>query len=235
MAVLLYRSDLKKLNEGELNKTKFTRLVGLVVSQGRCHAVYNCRNKPMEWFGQGEYKARIHLSNILAASVSSMIYSAILFGQDYSVALESMNKAYKFRKYKRRFDGIYQNIYYVPLNEFGIRLLKTLLVPDWDEIILDMLFLSQDRARKDYVMGDVDAVVGDKYVLSHLDGDISRLIRFKERMIRHLHRCTVICYPEQEELVCQFMGDQVKTVTVTLREVEEELGLVETEETEEEE
>lgn len=227
--------DLKKLNEGELNKTKFTRLVGLAVSQGRCHAVYNCRHKPMEWFGQGEYKARVHLSNILAASVSSMIYSAILFGQDYSVALESMNKAYKFRKYKRRFDGIYQNIYYVPLNEFGIRLLKTLLVPDRNEIILDMLFSAQDRERKNYVMGDVDALVGEECVISHLDGDISRLIRFKERMIKHLHIATVICFPEQEELVRKFMGDQVKIVTVTLRDVEEELGLVETEETEEEE
>ena len=196
--------DLKKLNEGELNKTKFTRLVGLAVSQGRCHAVYNCRHKPMEWFGQGEYKARIHLSNILQASATSMIYSAILFGQDYSVVLESINKAYKFRKYKRRFDGIYKNIYFIPLNEFGIRLLKTLLVPDWDEIILDMLFLPQDRARKDYVMGDVDAVVGDEYALSILDGDISRLIRLKERMKRHLHRTTVICYPEQGEMVRQF-------------------------------
>lgn len=227
--------DLKKLNEGELNKTKFTRLVGLAVSQGRCHAVYNCRHKPMEWFGQGEYKARIHLSNILQASATSMIYSAILFGQDYSVVLESINKAYKFRKYKRRFDGIYKNIYFIPLNEFGIRLLKTLLVPDWDEIILDMLFLPQDRARKDYVMGDVDAVVGDEYALSILDGDISRLIRLKESMRRHLHRTTVICYPEQGEMVRQFMGDQVKIVTVTLRDVEEELGLVESEETEEEE
>ena len=84
-------------------------------------------------------------------------------------------------------------------------------------------------------MGDVDAVVGEEYALSILDGDISRLIRLKESMRRHLHRTTVICYPEQGEMVRQFMGDQVKIVTVTLREVEEELGLVETEETQEEE
>jgi hypothetical protein len=48
--------DLKKLDVSELNKTKFTRIVGLLVSPGECRAVYNCRNKPMEWLGQGREK-----------------------------------------------------------------------------------------------------------------------------------------------------------------------------------
>ena len=223
--------DLKKLDVSELNKTKFTRIVGLLVSPGECRAVYNCRDKPMEWLGQGERKARQHLSDILKPGPSYMIYSAILFGLDMNIALQTLEKAYKSRRFDLRFDGIYPYIHFVPLNEFGVRFLKILTVRNWQEKILEMLFHPRTRLRDREYGIEMDAYDGNNWFYSFLDGNLARLIRLKEDMKTALStEVTIICYPEQEEIVQQFLRNRVRTQLITLEKVEHALGLIKDEE-----
>lgn len=222
--------DLKKLDVSELNKTKFTRVVGLIVSPGECRAVYNCRDKPMEWLGQGERKARKHLSDILMPSRTHMIDTAVLFGQDMNIAVQTLEKAYKSRNYDSRFHGIYFHIHFIPFDEFGIRLLRTLTVRDWKERILSMLFHPNIRIRKiDYGI-EMDAYDGKNWWYSHLDGDIGRLLHLKEDLLRSPTVVDMICYPEQEEMLKRFLGDRIRTHLIDIESVERELGLLEDEE-----
>ena len=221
--------DLKKLDASELNKTKFTRVVGLMVSQGECRAVYSCRNQPMEWLGQGERKARKHLSDILMPSVYHMIDTAVLFGQDMNVAFQTLGKAYKNRNYESSFNSIYSHIHFIPFDEFGIRLLRTLTVRNWKERILGMLFHPRTRIRQiDYGI-DMDAYDGKNWWYSHLDGDIGRLLKLKEELMKSSTVADVICYPEQEEMLKRFLGDKVRTHLINMKDVERELGLLQDE------
>ena len=218
--------DLKKLDVSELNKTKFTRVVGLMVSPGECRAVYNCRNKPMEWLGQGERKARKHLSDILMPSSGYMIDTAVLFGLDLNIAFQTLEKAYKSRRYESRFDGTYFYIHFIPFDEFGIRLLKIITVRDWKERILSMLFRPSIRVRERLYGFEADAYDGENWFLSHLDGDIARLIRLKEDLNHTSSIVNVFCYPEQEEMLKRFLGDRIKIHLVELETIERRLGLV---------
>jgi len=213
----------------ELNKTKFTRVVGLMVSPGECRAVYSCRNKPMEWLGQGERKARKRLSDILMPSEYHMIDTAVLFGQDMDIALQTLEKAYKSRNYESSFNGIYSHIHFIPFDEFGIRLLRTITVRNWKEQILSMFFHPRTRIRQTDYGIDMDAYDGKNWWYSHLDGDIGRLLKLKEDLMRSPTVADVICYPEQEEMLKRFLGDKVRTHLINMKDVERELGLLQDE------
>ena len=140
-----------------------------------------------------------------------MIYSAILFGLDMNIALQTLEKAYKSRRFDLRFDGIYSYIHFVPLNEFGVRFLKILTVRNWQEKILEMLFHPRTRLRDREYGIEMDAYDGNNWFYSFLDGNLARLIRLKEDMKTALNTViTIICYPEQEEIVQQFLRNCVK-------------------------
>ena len=218
--------DLKKLDVSELNKTKFTRVVGLMVSPGECRAVYNCRDKPMEWLGRGERKARQHLSDILMPCASHMIDTAVLFGLDMDIAYLTLEKAYKSRKYESCFHGLYSHIHFVPFDEFGIRLLRILTVRDWEEQILDMLFHPNIRIRRIMYGLGMDAYDGKNWWFSHLDGDIGRLLKLKEKLQNETSMIVdIVCFPYQQEMLMKFFGNKIRTHLVDMEDVERELGL----------
>lgn len=227
--------DLKKLEVSELNKTKFTRVVGLMVSPGECRAVYNCRDKPMEWLGRGERKARIHLSDILMPCTSHMIDTAVLFGLDINIAYQTLEKAYKSRKYEACLHGIYSHIHFIPFDEFGIRLLRIITLRDWKNQLLDMLFYPSTRIREiDYGI-EMDAYDGKKWWYSHLDGDIGRLIRLKEKLENATSMIVdMVCYPYQKDMLTKFLGDRIRVHLINMEDVERHLGLIEDDDDDEE-
>ena len=113
---------LKDFWEGEMNKTKFSRMVGAIVYPGGSYMVYNSRDTLMKWSGNGESKVQSYLSVALAMSTAAgQINSAILFGDDYLVALRTLEEAQRRRRYDLRFDNVYRHIHFIPLNEFGIK------------------------------------------------------------------------------------------------------------------
>lgn len=216
--------DMKKVGEVEMNKTIFTRMTGAVFAGGSCYAVYNTREAVMKWSGMGEFKALHNLIELsrLNAGISE-IDSAILIGRTAEVALRTLVESEQGRRLSFRFDSIYRHIHFVPMSEAGIRQLRLLLQPGWRSQLLSLLFepetRSYDRGHFEY-----DACVEGVYVLSHLDGDLARLIRFREGIERQTGKFEVLCFPHQAQLVREYLGSLAAVKTIELEQVEAALG-----------
>lgn len=219
--------DIKRIGKFEGNKTLFTRMVGVLFGANRCYIVYNTRNSLMKWNGRGELKAQSSIRDIAGLNAGTTdVNSAIFIAKSDSVILETMSEAEKYKRKDFRFDSIYNHIHYIPMDDNGARLLRILTLPDWNEKILDMLF---DPETRSFNRGhfDYDAYINDVYIISHLDGDIARLINFKgylESAPKSL-KAMVICYPFQMPFLQEYLGRFAKLKPFDISLVENELGL----------
>lgn len=218
--------DIKRIGGNEMNKTMFTRLTGALFSYGRCYAVYNSRDSVMKWNGMGEIKTVNNLIEICRYNSNiKTVDSAILMGESYEAALTTVMESDKSRRYEFRFDRLYYHIYFVPLNEYGVRQLKIMLLPDWNERLSDLLF-GVAYVRPEERIFEYDAFIDNKYIFSFLDGDIARLIRFKEAAESDESKTyEVVCYPHQLEYVKRYMGDCCSYKTISIEKVEDRLLL----------
>lgn len=217
---------LKNIGTGESNKTMFTRTVGALFAHGNCYAVYNTRDAVMKWSGMGEFKALHSLMEIarLNAGIRA-VDTAILFGAGEDVALQTLISSDESRRREFRFDTIYRHILFFPQTDSGIRRLRFFTIPDWQEKLLDLLFEPDTRS---YNRGqfEYDAYVAGKYVYSHLDGDIARLIRFREALEDGIPGpCEVLCFPEQLSLIRSLLNKKVSAKIICLEKVEHGLLL----------
>ena len=215
---------LKHIGQLELNKTMFTRMVGAMFSHQKCFAVYNTRNSVMKWNGMGEFKALHSLIEIARMNAGiTDIDSAILFGQSDKVLLDTLMVSEASCRLEFRFDGIYRHIHFVPLNDFGIRLLKIICISDASHKLLDILFESDSIAAGKGLF-EYDAFINNKYILSHLDGDIARLIRFKEALLLNRSDGEVLCFEFQADYVSTFLAGLAAIKIINMSLVESELG-----------
>lgn len=217
--------DIKKISLTEQNKTMFTRTVGAIFYPGGCYAVYNTRNAAMKWSGMGEFKALHSLIEVARMNADLQeLDSAILLGESYDIALQTLLESDKSRRLELRFDGIYRHVHFVPMDGNGIRRLRILTVPDWKEKLLGLLFEPDSRSFGKGFM-EYDACVGGVYIYSHLDGDIARLIRFREALQSQTERFEALCYPDQVPFLREYLGPRVTLKTIDMNSVERELGL----------
>lgn len=216
--------DIKKINVAEQNKTMFTRTVGALFCAECCYAVYNTRSAAMKWSGMGEFKALHSLIEVARMNAGLQeIDSAILFGESERVALQTLLESDKNRRLEFRFDGIYRHVHFVPMNAEGIRRLRMLALPDWKEKLLDLLFEPDSRSYGKGFM-EYDACIGGVYIYSHLDGDLARLIRFREAMDPQTEKFEVLCFPDQAPLLREYLTPRVSLKTIDMDSVEIELG-----------
>lgn len=223
-AVMYPSKDLKRLSEDEMSKTSFTRMVGALFACGTCYAMYNTRSATMKWSGKGEFKARDSLRDLSNMNAEiSIVNSAILIGQSGTVALNTILESDKSQKQEFRFDSVYDHIYFIPLNEDGIRQLRLLTVPDWKEKILNMLFDPEERS---YNRGrfEYDAIVDDVYIYSYLDADIARLMRLHETLSALKRDVVVLCFAYQVSFLREYFGPMVELKVIDFNTVEDELG-----------
>ena len=223
-AVMYPSKDLKRLSEDEMSKTSFTRMVGALFACGTCYAMYNTRSATMKWSGKGEFKARDSLRDLSNMNAEiSVVNSAILIGQSGTVALNTILESDKSQKQEFRFDSVYDHIYFIPLNEDGIRQLRILTVPDWKEKILNMLFDPEERS---YNRGrfEYDAIVDDVYIYSYLDADIARLMRLHETLSALKRDVVVLCFAYQVSFLREYVGPMVELKVIDFDTVEDELG-----------
>ena len=215
--------ELKKLGEAEMNKTMFTRMVGTAYLGQRPYAVYNTRSAVMKWSGKGEFKTLhsvIEISRLNAGT--DAMPAAILFGQSESVALKTLLESDTTKRPEFRFDAIYRNLYFIPMDEHGIRQLRLMTVPDWKQRLLELLFDPEVRTY-DRGLFEYDAKIGDAYVFSHLDGDLARLVRFKEAVENQRGNYEVLCYPYQMAFIREYLGNRITIKTIGFDAVEAEL------------
>ena len=223
-AVMYPSKDLKRLSEDEMSKTSFTRMVGALFACGTCYAIYNTRGATMKWSGKGEFKARDSLRDLSNMnSEISIVNSAVLIGQSGTVALNTILESDKSQKQEFRFDSVFDHIYFIPLNEDGIRQLRFLTVPDWKEKILNMLFDPEERS---YNRGrfEYDAIVDDVYIYSYLDADIARLMRLHETLSAQKRDVVVLCFAYQVAFLREYLGPLVELKVIDFDTVEDELG-----------
>lgn len=216
--------DIKHVGQTEMNKTMFTRTIGALFSGLRCYAVYNTRNAVMKWSGMGEFKTLQNLIEIARQNARiNHVDSALLFTESDTVAMNTLLESDCSRRREFRFDSIYHHIYAVPMNAYGCRLLRLFTIPDWNEQLLELLFEPEDRS---YNKGnfEYDACVDGVFILSHLDGDIARLIRFHEAVKTRTGNYEVLCYPSQVPFLREYLGQNVSLKTIDMDSVEEALG-----------
>ena len=219
----LLARDVKQIEPESVNKTKYARYTGALFTPASCMAVYNTRNAVMRWNGEGEFKARQDLIQIARNnSGCSQLDTAVLLGQDYSVALDTIRCKDTWKGKPQRFDSIYPHVCFVPLQDFGVRQLAIMRLPDWREQILDLLF-DEDTRSDNKGAFEYDALEDNTYLFSFLDGDIARLIRFHDAMRNTKLNCKVIAYPEQISFLQSCLPDSVEYYDIPIDQIEQEL------------
>jgi len=217
--------DFKKLDVSELNKTMFTRIVGAVFYPGGIYAVYNTRGAVMKWSGMGELKTTHHLLELSRMNAGlDEVSSALLLGTGPDIALQTLIQSDKSRRMELRFDKIYPHIHFIPMNQDGIRLVRILTLPDWNERVLGALFDSQMRP-KGYGFMEYDAFWEGTYIYSHLDSDIARLVRFREALETQTEKFEVMCFPWQAGFLKEYLGQRVILKQLEMGSLEAALGI----------
>lgn len=217
--------ELKRVDDGELKKVSYSRILGLLFGGGNRYAVYNARNAAMKWAGQSEFRARSIVSEICRFNAGGRaVESAVLMGRSYDVALRILGERDKKQRDDYRFDAVYKQVYFIPQTVDGMRQLRILLQPDWRESILSLLF---DSSTRSYDRGnfEYDAYNDDSYILTNFDGDIARLLRFREACSDSPGKMQALCFPHQGRFLREFLPDSVRIRTVTLNDMESALGL----------
>ena len=216
---------LKSFEKLEMNKNAYTRIVGAVFSNHNVYAVYNTRGQIMKWSKGGERKALINLEEISTMNAGvHRIGSAILFGKNSKVALDTLNQTDNTKRLEFSFDAIYSHIHFIPLDANGVRQLRLLCVENWREELLSALFPDEMRS---YDEGgfEYDASIGRKFIFTFFDGDIAKLKRFRFVAQRTDGEYEALCFPFQVNLLKSYLGDLVKIKTVNLEVIENALGI----------
>ncbi len=218
--------ELKNLQDGELRKIQYVRMSGAVLSRFGGMTVYNTRDAVLKWNGDGEFKASLRMSELARFNTQAKsVNSAILFGKSEDVALRTIEALQKSRRYDIRFNSVYRLIHFVPLCEDGIDQLRLLLLPDWNERLLSVMFYPEHRSYNTGCFA-YDAFVDGVYVFEFFDGDIARLELFRFGISDRNVRCSVLCFPFQVGLVRRVLGDRVEIVPYEPRTVLEAVGAI---------
>lgn len=215
--------DLKRLDSTELNKTIFTRLTGALFAPGQCWAVYNTRGAVMKWSGMGEFKTAHHLIELARMNAGlDRVDRALLLGEHMDIALQTLLESDKSKRMELRFDRIYPHIHFIPMDGQGIRLLRLLTLPDWNARMLAAIFPPELRAPGPGTM-EYDAQQGDTFILSHLDGDIARLVRLRQALEHTRTPFEILCFPWQAAFLYSYLGSRVQLREITIDALEETL------------
>ena len=215
----------KQLDHTEMSKTIFTRVTGAIFTPGYCYAVYNTRNTVMRWSGMGEFKTARHLEELSRMNAGpARAGHAILLGKRMELALQTLLESDRSKSMELRFDRIYPHVHFIPMTEHGIRLLRILTLLDWNERVLSAVFPEEMRAVRPGVM-EYDAQNGDTLILSHLDGDIARLVRVRQALEHSDTPYEILCFPWQSQFVNGYMGGRAQLREVPMSDLESALGL----------
>ena len=218
---------LKFTDDGEVNKTGFSRITGAVFAGGDCYAVYNTRNAVMKWSGEGEMKMKVNINllSIVNSGVDHARLPMLFFGASHEIAFRSMIAMRKATNVRFRFDMFAPRIHFVPLNRYGERFLRFISIPGWRDHLLELLF-DEDQIAK-HTNFEYDAKIHGTYILSHLDSDLCRLNRFREAIIslgNTTEKYEVLCFEWQYDFVKKFLGDLAKVTVISFDEVDKELS-----------
>lgn len=210
-------------------KFTFSRTSGALMTPYKTLMVYNTRNAIMKWDGQGEIRATNNVESFSYRNTKEgKINSAILMGGNLNCALgliRQTEKKYKSASLFNKADllTVFYNVHYVPLNQFGAKLVQLLTLPNCHNFLLSLVY--DDESLKRGSMSLVhDIVDNGVYTLSLLDYNLRRLILTKSHiasLIKEGKSFTyqILCFPEQLDELYQYFEDDVEYLTVNIDDV----------------
>lgn len=205
----------------------FTRIHGLLLTNGGMYCVYNIQNGKIKLNLKGEQKTTVLAGGIGEQNhwKNTMGEPILRYGQTLdaiSIARTPMAAKYVLAQNDKQSDAMvqyYKSNFLVTTDQTGIEMLRMMMRPNWRETILSRIFAEEDRLgsiTERYAEVDADATEGTGpdqiFVLSHLDCDINRLIRFKtsiQIMNTPEEKCRVLCYDWQVPYVQEYLGKKV--------------------------
>lgn len=221
---------IKTFDNSDVKKTGFTRMTGALLAHKRAYVVYNTRNELMKGFeGGSEIKSWYNVGSIAAFNADcdngTDHLPAIIFGKSYDIAvtmLKSFDEFYKSiyrRKRIRVYYPTYYNVHFFTMDANGVRQLRQMKYPDWEERILTALFDNEELSYGRGFLG-YDAYADGVSWFSFLNGDICELRSFKMRAEENPKQWGVICFPHQLDLVRGYLGNKISIATITLDDAE---------------
>ena len=215
---------IKRLNIEGLNKLRYARFIGLVFYGTGCYTVYNTRDVVMKLTDEGERKVQLELADICSFNTTfSKLKSCLFFGKDYQIALKTLRTLDEVRDPTKTFFTVYDYVHFIPVNTFGVRLLRLLTHPHAVQIILKRVFKGKTLSDG---TGDFtyDAEGDGIFYLNFLDSDISKLRRFRQYLPENV-KWIVVAYPEQLEFLRALLGTEAKIKLIEISTVEKLLRI----------
>lgn len=198
---------IKRLGVEEMNKSKYIRMVGAIFSQAGLYEIYNSRSDVMEWYGQGEDKSILIMEDLCRYNFPiSESHRAIIFGNEYDVAFRTLQRFAAGDKYVQLDLLGYQSMHFIPMDESGTKLLQIMMLKNWDQKLLRLIFESRYMPKvKEF---NYDARINDVYVLSFFDSDIIKLASFYKTVEQEKYKWEVACFDSQLPFLRKYLGDQ---------------------------
>ena len=217
---------LKKTDPDGFNKTKYARIVGALFYQTGCYSVYNLRDTMMKWKPESELKVKLDMTDICTMNTENQeVQSTIFFCSSYQTGFRVLQEWKSNSDLRTLFTSVYKHVHFIPINEFGVQLLKILTVPHWKERLLRMFFRNEDRS---FGMGDMpyDAEMNGTYILSFLDSDFARLYLFRNNIGKFPDRkWLVLCFQHQAMFLREYLGAGVRLKVIPMEKVMENLNI----------
>ncbi|MBR5835689.1 MAG: hypothetical protein IKY66_05940, partial [Bacteroidales bacterium] len=217
---------LKKTDPDGFNKTKYARIVGALFYQTGCYSVYNLRDTMMKWKPESELKVKLDMTDICTMNTENQeVQSTIFFCSSYQTGFRVLQEWKSNSDLRTLFTTVYKHVHFIPINEFGVQLLKILTVPHWNERLLRMFFRNEDRS---FGMGDMpyDAEMNGTYILSFLDSDFARLYLFRNNIGKFPDRkWLVLCFQHQAMFLREYLGAGVRLKVIPMEKVMENLNI----------
>lgn len=221
----VFRGDISNPSQ----KYTFSRVVGTLMTPNKTLMVYNTRDAIMKWDGQGESRTKINVENFSYRNTKKgEIDSAIIMGQNLNYVLgliHQTEKQYKLASTFQKFNllTMFYNIHYIPLNQFGAKLIQLLTLQNCHNYILSLIYNDESLKRRSMSL-NYDIYNNGVYTLSLLDYDMRRLILVKSKiktLIKEGKTFTyqILCFPEQVDELYQYFGDDVEYLTVNIDEL----------------
>ena len=156
-----------------------------------------------------------------------------MFGANYNIALDLLQQIKETKKQDNGFFRTYNQILFVPMDDFGVRLLRILTLDNWRKKLLDTLF-EPEQYTTSWGTLQFDIIVDGIDTFCFLNGDIRNLFNFRDTILMRKEGTLrsgavsghkVICYPEQLGMVQKFFGDLAEIATVTMDDIENMLEI----------
>lgn len=204
--------DLKNLDVSQKHKIEFTRFVGCLFSENTAYIVYNLDSSASKWSEQGEQKTKWFIQDVIKYNSSNSnwrIASIVLFSKD-QILLDSIEEKSKRPEFLSFFN-VFRNVYAIPLNDNGKKILQSILPINGQLDLKYKVFgkqLIQESQNK--IDCDCDIIEDNVRGLSFLNANVARLKRMKAFMELPSSSSLIFnyyCYDFQLDFLFNFFVD----------------------------